>query len=82
MWPFSASSDRILSTAKIMTICTILELVLATVGARWGGLAGLSLGWIAAIFVEAVFMFREVYKIAYPFSSSHVLYVKDIYKKL
>jgi O-antigen/teichoic acid export membrane protein len=38
------------------------ELGIAALGARLGGLPGLSLGWIIALFVEAVYMSRIVYK--------------------
>jgi len=40
----------------------LLELCAATLGARLGGLSGLSLGWIIAISIESVFMSRTVYQ--------------------
>ena len=40
----------------------LLELGMPALGARLGGLPGLSLGWLAAVCVEAVFMSRTVYK--------------------
>jgi O-antigen/teichoic acid export membrane protein len=42
----------------------ILELSASVIGAYLGGLSGLSIGWFAAVCVEAVFMSRTVYKIA------------------
>ena len=49
----------------LLTIATgLLELAGSAVGARLGGLNGLSLGWFAAMCVEAVFMSRAVYKAA------------------
>lgn len=40
-----------------------LEVALATLGARLGGLSGLSLGWLAALCAEAAFMARPVYRV-------------------
>lgn len=40
----------------------ILEVVAASLGAHFGGLSGLSAGWVLAITVEAVGMSRTVYK--------------------
>ncbi len=40
----------------------MFELTLAALGARLGGLSGLSLGWVAAICVEAALMARPVYQ--------------------
>ncbi len=40
----------------------LLELVIAVLGARLGGLAGLSQGWIIAVIIESVYMFTTVYK--------------------
>jgi len=40
----------------------LLELGGAALGAHLGGLPGLSLGWVAAVCVEAAFMSRTVYK--------------------
>ncbi len=39
----------------------VLELVAAALGASLGGLLGLSLGWVLAITIEAIFMFHTVY---------------------
>ncbi len=40
----------------------LLELGAAAFGARLGGLTGLSIGWVAATYIESIFMFRTVYK--------------------
>lgn len=40
----------------------LLELGVAALGARLAGLPGLSLGWVAAACIEALFMSRTVYK--------------------
>lgn len=52
----------------------ILEVLAAMLGARIGGLSGLSFGWVAAIAIEAVFMFRTVYKAIW---SKETLSVQD-----
>jgi hypothetical protein len=43
---------------------SLLELVAATVGAHLGGLSGLSIGWVVAVYIEAMFMAPAVYKAA------------------
>lgn len=51
--------------ATLLTIASgTLELGGAALGARLGGLSGLSLGWLAAVWIEAVIMFRTVYRAA------------------
>ncbi len=50
--------------ATLLTIASgTLELGGAALGARLGGLSGLSLGWLAAVCIEAVIMFRTVYRV-------------------
>ncbi|MFL5802706.1 MAG: hypothetical protein ACJ8CR_13310, partial [Roseiflexaceae bacterium] len=44
----------------------LLELALATLGAILGGLLGLSIGWAAAVSIQAAFMGRAVYQAANP----------------
>ncbi len=53
---------RIKQAILLMTVGTLIELSAAALGAQLGGLSGLSLGWVVAICVEAVFMSRTVYK--------------------
>ena len=45
-----------------MIVGGLFELGVAALGARFGGLPGLSLGWVAAAYIEAAFMSRTVYK--------------------
>ncbi len=40
----------------------LLELGAAALGAHLAGLVGLSIGWVAAMYVESMLMFRTVYK--------------------
>ena len=57
--------QRRVAHATLLTIATgSLELGGAALGAYLGGLSGLSLGWSAAMCVEAVFMSRVVYRAA------------------
>jgi O-antigen/teichoic acid export membrane protein len=45
-----------------MIVGSLLELGLAVLGAHFAGLFGLSLGWLIALCVEALFCFNKVYK--------------------
>ncbi len=58
--------DRIARATLPMIVGCLLELGLAVLGARLGDLPGLSLGWVAAVCVEALFMSRTVYKAVWP----------------
>jgi hypothetical protein len=57
---------RILGTvgheAMLISGLSVLELVGATVGALHGGLTGLTVGWVAAIAVEAVVLGPMVWR--------------------
>jgi len=53
--------DRIARALLGMLPGGLLELAAAVLGARLGGLTGLSAGWVAAIYIESIFMFRTVY---------------------
>jgi O-antigen/teichoic acid export membrane protein len=57
-------ADRIGIGALIMTAGAILELAMAGLGGRSGGLVGLSQGYAAAIFVEALVMAPPVLRAA------------------
>jgi len=46
-----------------LAISAFFELGMAALGARLGGLSGLSLGWLIAVVIESVFMFHPVYKV-------------------
>lgn len=54
--------DRITWAMLGMLPGGLLELVLAALGAHFGGLSGLCLGQTVAISIEAIFMFPTVYK--------------------
>jgi len=56
---------RVVTTALWMAAGSLLELTLAAIGASLGGLAGLSLGWVAAMCIEALFMARTVFQVAF-----------------
>lgn len=56
--------NQIERAAKIMALCAVFELTLATIGVKIGGLTGLSLGWLIASFIEAVLMARTVFHVA------------------
>ncbi len=57
---------RVLGPAFWMMLGGLLELVLAALGASVGGLAGLCLGWVIAMTVQAGFMVRTVFETAMP----------------
>ncbi len=54
--------NRVARTTLLTIATGLFELGGAALGARLGGLNGLSLGWFAAMCVEAMFMSRTVYK--------------------
>ncbi|MGI9059678.1 MAG: lipopolysaccharide biosynthesis protein [Ktedonobacteraceae bacterium] len=56
--------NRLVQTMLPLLACGILELSFVTIGVHFGGLAGLSLGYVIALFIEAICMFSAVYKIA------------------
>lgn len=56
---------RVATTALWMGAGSLLELILAAMGAGLGGLTGLSLGWVAAMCIEALFMAPTVYQVAF-----------------
>ena len=58
--------DRITSALYSMIPGSILEIVAAVAGAHFGGLLGLSIGWVVAVSIESVFMFSTVYKALWP----------------
>ncbi len=64
------SQGRILYALLPMAAGTLLELGAATLGGRLGGLSGLSLGWVAALYVEAMFMSYTVFKAVRPIDVS------------
>jgi O-antigen/teichoic acid export membrane protein len=54
--------DRMAHATLLIIAGGLLELGLAALGACLGGLPGLSLGWVAGIYVEAVFMLRTIHQ--------------------
>ena len=63
---------KIARVALPVAIGSLLELGIAALGAHLGGLVGFSLGWDAAVCVEAVFMFPIVYRAAFPVNGINV----------
>lgn len=57
---------KVNETARYMAGGALLELAFAALGAAVGGLTGLSIGWVAAVCVEAMFMALPVYRAASP----------------
>ena len=55
-----------------VTAGVLFELGILALGARLGGLSGLSLGWIVALYIEAACMFRTVYRAVRPIVTSPV----------
>ncbi len=62
--------NRMSNAILPMLIGVILELGGAALGAHLGSLSGLSLGWVLALFIEALFMSRSVYKAVRPIGTS------------
>jgi O-antigen/teichoic acid export membrane protein len=54
--------NRIIVATRMVVIGSFLELILATAGGKLGGVAGLSLGWVIAVFIEGVFMSSTVFR--------------------
>ncbi len=61
-----------------IAIGSFLELGIAGLGAHFGGLVGLSIGWVVAVCIEAIFMFPAVYRAAFPVHESVRERVKQI----
>jgi O-antigen/teichoic acid export membrane protein len=57
---------RLVAGALLLIVGGVLELLFASLGATRGGLAGLALGWLAAVCLEAVVMAPAVYRAAVP----------------
>lgn len=55
---------RIAQALLPITIGALFELVAAALGARLGGVSGLSLGWVVALCIESIYMFLPVYQAA------------------
>jgi O-antigen/teichoic acid export membrane protein len=64
--------DRLKQAMWIIAPSCLLELMLTVLGARLGGLPGLSLGWLLAGCVEAIWMSPVVYKTVFAVKSPAV----------
>ncbi|MGZ3615845.1 MAG: hypothetical protein ACXWOL_02925 [Ktedonobacteraceae bacterium] len=70
--------SQMVSVAIPIAIGSILELGIAALGALLAGLVGLSLGWVVAVSLEAIFMFPTVYRVAIPVHRSAWERVKHV----
>ena len=61
--------DRIARALLPLAGSAFLELGIAALGARLGGISGLSLGWVIAVCIEALLMSGTVYKTIRPIST-------------
>lgn len=68
----SRVQNHLFRTAMLMTAGAVLELMLAYIGGHYGGLTGLSLGWLTANCLEAIFMFPAVIRTAVAHPASQV----------
>lgn len=53
---------QILRAAGWMALGGLLELTFASLGAAYGGLPGLCMGWLLAVFIESIFFMPTVYR--------------------
>lgn len=60
----SRMRGQLAGVALFMLAGGLLELVLAALGAQWGGLTYLCLGWLVALCIESAFMVKSVYQVA------------------
>jgi O-antigen/teichoic acid export membrane protein len=58
--------NQLASIARYAAVGTILELILAVIGAQLAGLSGLCLGYVIALYFEAAYAGRNVYLTAFP----------------
>jgi O-antigen/teichoic acid export membrane protein len=54
---------RMLNASGVMALGAILELTFAAVGAYYGGLTGLSIGWVLAISIEALLCKQTILRV-------------------
>lgn len=66
----SRVSGRIPRAAMWMGVAALFEIGLAAYGASLGGLTGLSVGWLVAVSIEALFLARPVFSAAFPLRMS------------
>ena len=72
--------DRIAQALLPLTAGALLELGASILGARLGAITGLSLGWLIAISIEALFMSRRVYKTIRPVRQQEMQDVSHSYQ--
>ena len=53
---------------------SVFEVAAAAIGAHFGGLTGLSLGWVLAVSFESLFMIKTVYTAVWPREDAHTTY--------
>jgi len=63
---------RMVKAARLMAFGCILEVGMAALGAHLGGLFGLSLGWVIAIYIEGFMTILPVYRIVFPGKRSQI----------
>ena len=63
--------------ARYAAVGTLLELILAVIGAQLAGLSGLCLGYVVALFFEALYAARNVYMTAFPANSDFGVITSD-----
>jgi O-antigen/teichoic acid export membrane protein len=61
---------QIKQAALVFLTMAILELSFSIGGGIWGGLLGLSIGWVVAMYIEAAFMVSTVYRTAFQASNA------------
>lgn len=62
----SRIQGRLTSASILLTVSAVLQLAAAGYGASVGGLTGLSIGWLAAVLVEAVFLLPTIVRAVSP----------------
>lgn len=55
---------QMVKAARLMAVGCVLEVGLAALGAHLGGLFGLSLGWVIAVYIEGLMTIAPIYRIA------------------
>jgi O-antigen/teichoic acid export membrane protein len=58
--------NQLAHIARYAALGTVLELILAVIGAQVAGLSGLCAGYVIALYLEAIYAGRNVYMTAFP----------------
>lgn len=64
---------RISATAREAALGAVMQMVFAGLGAQLGGLSGLCLGWVVAIYIEAAYAAPTVFRLLYSRESAQVI---------